>query len=1494
MLKEQHKTELETLCFVNLKTKCGQSFKRVGRKESRVDLAMACNEEVDKEWLHSDREYHLANYSKEKQMLKYDDLITTTDKFLILRGIAGIGKTSLLDYLLLQWANGNIWNNDDSQPSFQFVFKFTCRELNLCQDKVSIKGLFERFYPNVFEQMSFEDLLQCRQGVLVVLDGFDEFCEQKETLQNLSALPSDQMSIGGVVHNILTNLTGFFSDLRIVIASRPESANILYSTLGKKLEIKRVDVLGFSRETVLKYVENFATGKPDIQKVILRKINESESLKAMCQIPVYLWIICSIFENNVDITSPQTNTELYIWAFTVFVREYLKASDNSSVNISNRPLTDMFFNEKCREVLRVLSHLSFEMMAKKRVLFYSKDIRKLNISVKHFPTEASGFIVHTMKNDVEGNVYQFRHLILQEFFSACYLVRKSEQLLQSVIGNDRFVNVIPIIAGLQGALLKNNKSSELVKCFAESLRLSTRIIPVINSIYSAKSNFYCLISSVFEFANPISKQSRNEIASQLKMCYVDFSIIYYHQLKYFIHFMKEMMFKSNCLVEHGEEGEGCRSGSRAHLQRIEVNHLQLNQDQLSSLLDVVFCTKSLTFRNTEISGTDGLEALSCSIASAYKVAGESITLQEVNIQKCSLNEKQFCSIARAIPYLQKVNILDSNLMGTAGFNTLAEEVISAKCQAEGKGKSFALTKLSVIRCDLNEDKLCLFAKAVPHVKEVDFSYNESMGTTGFKVLAEEIISTHNSVEKKPRGIALEKLSLSCCNLNNNELSACAKAVPYIQEVDLSCNRSIGTAELKVLAEAITGCQNHVGKDKRIVLKRLSLSGCDLNGDELSAFAKGIPFVQEVDLSNNESIDGPGFKVLADEIINAQKEAENKDTSIILKILSLLRCDLNENELSAFAKAIPHIQEVRLSYNESMGSAGLKELATEIVNAQVHLQSKGKNIALLKLLLYDCDINEDELRAFAKGIPYIQEVYMSGNKSMGTDGFKVLAKEVISTQNQAENNGRSIALKTLSLWGCNLNENELSEFSKVVPYIQEINLSGNKSMGAAGFNVLARDIIDAQKVAASKGKGIALKKLSLVGCNLDREELIAFAEGIPYVQEVNLAVNKSMGTDGFKVLAEEIVNAQLQVETKGKDIALKTISFSDCDLNQNELNAFVKGIPYIQEVDLSWNQSIGTAGFKLLAEEITSAKDRAESNGKYIALTKLSLCECDLNENEFRALTKCIPFIQEVNLSWNQSVGSTAFNVLSEEIIHTHARAKRKRESFALMKLSFSDCNLKDNELTAFAKCIPHIQDVNLSGNQSIGKVGFNMLAEAIVNSQNQAGNTGSIIALTKLSLCDCDLNAVKLKALVKAIPYIRKVDLSFNKSMGIAGLEMLAEEIITTKHQRESTDQSTALTYLSLFDCDLNENHLSAFAKGIPRIEVVDLFGNQSIGTTGFDVLVKEVTSAQHQEKSKGKAIALKKLFHSGCGVNEGHLTSLAKAVPQLTFELRRQFNTIN
>ena len=100
---------------------------------------------------------------------------------------------------------------------------------------------------------------------------------------------------------VQTLLDGCFLNCKRIVAGRPESVSTLYLAWDGNIEIKFADVVGFSDKMIHKYVFQFSSNANLLQQ----KLEEFHHLKAVSYIPVYLWIICSIFEEDMTLPAPR-------------------------------------------------------------------------------------------------------------------------------------------------------------------------------------------------------------------------------------------------------------------------------------------------------------------------------------------------------------------------------------------------------------------------------------------------------------------------------------------------------------------------------------------------------------------------------------------------------------------------------------------------------------------------------------------------------------------------------------------------------------------------------------------------------------------------------------------------------------------------------------------------------------------------------------------------------------------------------------------------------------------------------------------------------------------------------------------------------------------------------------------------------------------------------------------------------------------------------------
>ena len=120
---------------------------------------------------------HLKRLGSQKEEISIHDVINKEDSYVIINGIPGVGKTTLVDSLLYRLSCGEIWNGKDGSPNFDFVFVLYCRELNKYMKRMEINAeqmLIDQ-YNEIFQIIKLNDLCAVKEHVLLVIEGFDEY-----------------------------------------------------------------------------------------------------------------------------------------------------------------------------------------------------------------------------------------------------------------------------------------------------------------------------------------------------------------------------------------------------------------------------------------------------------------------------------------------------------------------------------------------------------------------------------------------------------------------------------------------------------------------------------------------------------------------------------------------------------------------------------------------------------------------------------------------------------------------------------------------------------------------------------------------------------------------------------------------------------------------------------------------------------------------------------------------------------------------------------------------------------------------------------------------------------------------------------------------------------------------------------------------------------------------------------------------------------------------
>jgi len=420
------------------------------REKEFVELAVLNASTVNEEWNNSDRDTLMAQQYLQMTSTNIEHIFQKTDQIVIVRGVAGIGKSTLIDNFILKWASNEVL----VEENINFLFHFTCRKLNTIAENISIEKLFAMQFPEIFSNVSMDELQWLAPRVMIIVDGLDE-------LQGIySKKPCSTMLQH--VYNLIDTKGNFLKNHRSIVCGRPKACEDIRSKLRKsKNIIKTVEVCGFNSENVQKYITRFFQDKKKKEEeaeLIRQVIKDSNDLNVMASVPVFLSVICNVYSEGLVTHKIQSNTELYLYTCLVFVRNHLQMSSNHEYN----DLFQLVDDEKLMKILISLAKLSAQTYMNDQVLFTDDDVRKLNCPIH---LEQTGFIVKSSQNAMCKAVYQFRHLVLQEFLCSLYIAFTKD--VKAFILNRELTSCTPTLLGLHR--LMRSKDNELFTLLFENL-----------------------------------------------------------------------------------------------------------------------------------------------------------------------------------------------------------------------------------------------------------------------------------------------------------------------------------------------------------------------------------------------------------------------------------------------------------------------------------------------------------------------------------------------------------------------------------------------------------------------------------------------------------------------------------------------------------------------------------------------------------------------------------------------------------------------------------------------------------------------------------------------------------------------------------------------------------------------------------------------------------------------------------------------------------------
>ncbi|XP_059817967.1 NACHT, LRR and PYD domains-containing protein 3-like isoform X2 [Hypanus sabinus] len=313
-------------------------------------------------------------------------------------GVPGIGKTTMVQKIVYDWATGKIYQQ------FQFVFSFKFQDLNSINNRINLRELILDHYPYFGNMLRV--VWKNPEGLLFIFDGLDEFkhridfADSRRDTEPKHQCPDPEWrcEVPDIVYSLIQGK--LLPGCSVLVTTRPTALHLL-----EKSEVSVwAEILGFSGEERKEYfIRHFED--QTVAEAVFKHMEENEILYTMSYNPSYCWILAlalgPFFTQRVMDPQrvPKTITQLYSYYIYNIVKNHGREIENP------------------RDVLLRVGQMAFRGVSEKKIVFTDGDLINYNLQPSQF---LSGFLMELLEREdsARSMVYTFPHLTIQEFVAA--------------------------------------------------------------------------------------------------------------------------------------------------------------------------------------------------------------------------------------------------------------------------------------------------------------------------------------------------------------------------------------------------------------------------------------------------------------------------------------------------------------------------------------------------------------------------------------------------------------------------------------------------------------------------------------------------------------------------------------------------------------------------------------------------------------------------------------------------------------------------------------------------------------------------------------------------------------------------------------------------------------------------------------------------------------------------------------------------------------------
>ncbi|XP_072892022.1 NACHT, LRR and PYD domains-containing protein 3-like [Hemitrygon akajei] len=313
-------------------------------------------------------------------------------------GGPGIGKTTMVQKIVYDWATGKIYQR------FQFIFSFKFRDLNSINCRINLRELILDQYPYFGNLL--REVWNNPEGLLFIFDGLDEFNHRIDFSDNRrDTEPKHQCpdpewwcEVSDIVYSLIQGK--LLPGCSVLVTTRPTALHLL-----EMAEITVwAEILGFVGEERKEYFFRYFEEQM-VASAVFKYVEENKILYTMSYNPSYCWILAlalgPFFTQRARDPQrvPKTITQLYSYYIYNILKNHGRELENP------------------RDVLLRIGQMAFRGVSEKKIVFTDGDLIKYDLQPSQF---LSGFFMELLEREDSAwsVVYTFSHLTIQEFVAA--------------------------------------------------------------------------------------------------------------------------------------------------------------------------------------------------------------------------------------------------------------------------------------------------------------------------------------------------------------------------------------------------------------------------------------------------------------------------------------------------------------------------------------------------------------------------------------------------------------------------------------------------------------------------------------------------------------------------------------------------------------------------------------------------------------------------------------------------------------------------------------------------------------------------------------------------------------------------------------------------------------------------------------------------------------------------------------------------------------------